>query len=224
MNTELGCISLLLAACPGRTTPVPTYADRVMPGIFLDEEPAPRAAELRAVSLEALDFTKKSEGFVATLYEDAAGFCTIAYGHLVKRAHCDGSESDEFKAGVSEARGAELLASDMGRAEQGVSAVKGTLTDGQYGALCDFVYNVGVRNFRTSTLLRVVNAAEWESVPSQFRRWVLAGGTEVPGLKARREREIEFFFKGIGLPSGGPRTPQDESPIDVRRGESKVAR
>ena len=39
------------------------------------------------------------EGFRSDLYNDAAGHCTIGYGHLVHTGNCDGSESAEFRAG-----------------------------------------------------------------------------------------------------------------------------
>ena len=156
----------LLAGCQQTDTEKYPTVDRLTPGIFL--EPAERAAlpagvGLRKVYDKGLDLTRESEGFVSHLYNDAAGYCTIAYGHLIKLKRCDGSESEEFQEGVSESRGTELLSEDMGRAERAVmTAVDVDLTDGQYAALCDFVYNVGGGNFKRSTLLKVVNAGEFD--------------------------------------------------------------
>src|SRR6266446_10625586 len=83
------------------------------------------------------------------------------------------------------------------------------LTDGQYAALCDFAFNVGGKNLKTSTLLTYVNNQEFDKVPSQFRRWVRAGSKEISGLMARREREIALFFDGMPIPRAAPGEDED---------------
>jgi lysozyme len=100
-----------------------------------------------------------------------------------------------------------------------MTSVEADLSDGQYAALCDFVFNVGGRNFRSSTLLKVVNAGDFPSVPFQLRRWVFAGGREFPGLKTRRENEIELFFDGLPIQRAAPPAEMDLEPIDIRTGE-----
>jgi hypothetical protein len=49
----------------------------------------------------------------------------------------------------------------------------------------------------------------------------VAGGKELAGLKARREREIDLFFDGLPKPKAPPLTRggEDLSPIDIRKGE-----
>lgn len=198
--------------------------DKVTAGIFSEPEERavlPPGVEFRGVYDKGLQLTKDSEGFRSRLYNDAAQYCTIAYGHLVKLAPCDGSEPEEFRRGVNEPEGAALLRKDMETAEGIVlTAVDVPLTDGQYAALCDFVYNVGGGNFRRSTLRKVVNKNEFEEVPFQLRRWVKAGGRELPGLKKRREREIELFFENVEIPRALPPEDVDLSPVDIRQGES----
>src|SRR5262245_27740425 len=192
-------------------------------GIFL--EPKERAAlppgvEFRKVYAKGLEITKFFEGFRSQLYNDAAGYCTIAYGHLIKYARCDGSELDEFRKGVSEPRGSELLVRDMEMAETAVmTAVTVDLTDGQYAALCDFAFNVGGGNLKTSTLLKVINAGQHERVKGQFLRWNKAGGKEFEGLTKRREREVELFFDGLPTPRAAPPAGENLTPIDIRKGE-----
>lgn len=198
--------------------------DRMTAGIFLDsgERGAlARGMELRPIYDRGVELTKTSEGFRSNLYNDAAGYCTIAYGHLLKRARCDGTEFPRFLRGVTEPEGTELLVDDMGAAQIAVmTSVRVDLTDGQYAALCDFVFNVGRKNFRDSTLLEVVNAGDQPSVPFQLRRWVRAGGRELAGLKTRREKEIQLFFEGLPIPRLLPPTGMDLGPIDIRTGES----
>ncbi len=179
---------------------VPTYADRFAPGILL--EPVPRGRPQRRVFQKGIEEIKHAEGLVAHLYNDAAGFCTIGYGHLIKRAPCDGSEPAEFRDGISEAEAETLLIRDVALAQIAVeNAVTVDLTDGQYAALVSFTYNVGGTNLRRSTLLKVINSGEYERVPIEMRRWRMAGGQVFQGLINRREREIALFFDGEPLPA-----------------------
>jgi GH24 family phage-related lysozyme (muramidase) len=219
----LAFLSGLTVGCsPDRETTYPSE-NTLAPGIFLEARERrvlPPGTELRKIYDKGIELTKFSEGFVPHLYNDAAGYCTIAYGHLIKLAGCDGTEPEEFKDGMTQERGTLLLRSDMEIAEWAVMRmVNKNLTDGQFAALCDFTYNVGSGNLKDSTLLKVVNAGEFERVPFQFRRWVKAGGRELPGLKVRREKEIELFFEETAIPRAAPSPEEDLSPIDIRIGE-----
>lgn len=202
---------------PRQRSKYPTE-DRVAPGIFLESElsfPVPKG-ELRPIAERGIQLTKMSEGFRSHLYEDAARYCTIAYGHLVKKAPCDGTEPHDFRRGLSEPEGAKLLDTDMTVARQAVTALVAVKTS---DGLCDFVHNVGANNFSKSTLLRDVNHRRVDDIPIQFRRWILANGKEHVGLKARREREVELFFEGEPIPKVVPPEGENISPIDIREGE-----
>jgi len=181
----------------------------------------PQGFKLRTLASGGLEVTKDSEGWVPHLYNDSAKYCTIGYGHLVKKSPCDGSEVPEFLAGLSKAQGELMLVDDMGSAQYSVmTGVRVPMTDGQYAALSDFVFNVGSANFRKSTLLKVVNARQFDQVPGQFRRWTLAGGRPWRGLEIRREREIDLFFEGGPQPKGAPRPDIDLRSVDVGTGEN----
>src|SRR5688500_17141039 len=106
----------LIAGCEPRDSAerFPTV-DTLTPGIFLDpaERAVPPGADVRLVYPRGLAITKASEGFRRHLYNDAAGYCTIAYGHLIKKARCNGTEPHEFLRGVSLQSGERLLVDDM---------------------------------------------------------------------------------------------------------------
>jgi len=197
---------------------------RTTAGIFLEPDPQLRATiepgmKLRTVNDRGITLTKNSEGFVPKLYIDAANYCTIAYGHLIKLAPCNGTEPKEFINGVTEPQGVDILRTDMTRAERVVMhLVDVELSDDQFSALCDFVFNVGSANFSQSTLLKVVNAGELARVPGQLRRWRYANGKELEGLAIRREQEIDLFFYGQERPRV-LLTEEKLSPIDIRVGE-----
>ncbi len=221
--TPLLCLGLIGGCERSKDSAEFPNVDRLTSGIFLEPETRfvlPPDVELRKVFDRGLGITKQSDGFRSRLYNDAAHYCTIAYGHLVKLAPCDGTERKELRNGVTTAEGTALLRTDMEKAESAVMMLTNIeLTDAQYAALCDFVYNVGSGNFRNSTLRKVVNAGEHERVPFQFRRWVNAGGRELPGLVTRREKEIDLFFDGVPIPRAAPGADEDLSPIDIRSGE-----
>jgi lysozyme len=212
-------LSLFTIACEQQKTRSFPTLDKRAPGSLT--EPVDRGVEMRVevreITAASLQLTKDSEGFVGELYNDAANYCTIAYGHLIKLAPCDGSEPAEFLHGITEPRGTVLLVKDMRWSQRSVmDNVEVELTDGQYGALCDFVFNVGAGNFRNSTLLKILNANDFAGVPFQFRRWVKAGGRVLEGLKQRREREVALFTQGLAVSREFPRG--DET-IDLEQGE-----
>ena len=214
-------IPALVVAASCAPNAVRERPDHLTAGALLEPAPAGSAElrrDLRRVYAAGLTLTKNSEGWSARLYNDVARYCTIGYGHLIKKAPCDGSETVEFRNGITEPTGEGLLIDDMASAQLTVvSAVTATLTDGQFAALADFVFNVGAANFRASTLLRVVNAGEVGSVPGQLRRWVYAKGKVWPGLQTRREREIDLYFEGLAAP---PPSTEITSPIDIFVGET----
>jgi lysozyme len=69
------------------------------------------------------------------------------------------------------------------------------LTQNQFDALVSFVFNLGVGNFRTSTLLKKLNAGDNDGAAQEFGRWIHAGGKALPGLVRRREAERALFLK-----------------------------
>jgi len=71
--------------------------------------------------------------------------------------------------------------------------VKVNLTQSQFDALVSFVFNGGRENFRTSTLLKLINGEKFDQVPAEFRKWVYSKGKHMQGLVNRREAEIKLF-------------------------------
>lgn len=196
---------------------------RLPPGELLSEDRSllPQGVKLRSVYPPGIKVTKLSEGWVPHLYNDAVRYCTIGFGHLIKKAPCDGTESAEFRDGLTKLRGEEILVEDLASSQYCVmTSVRVPLTDGQFAALTDFVFNVGSANFRSSKLLEIVNAKQQDRVPSQLRRWVLAGGRPLVALKTRREREVKLFFEGLPITKAIPQPGEDLSPIDIRTGQS----
>ena len=64
---------------------------------------------------------------------------------------------------------------------------------GRVAALIDWTFNLGVGNLRASTLRKRVNAADWEAVPAELRKWNKGGGRILKGLTIRREAEAALI-------------------------------
>jgi lysozyme len=218
-------LTAILAASAGliscKSSEVPDL-DYLPPGelLSLQKELPPQNVILRSIYPPGIELTKSSEGWVPHLYNDAVRYCTIGYGHLIAKAPCNGSEPAEFRNGLTRPRGEEILVGDLASSQYSVmSSVKVPLTDSQFAALTDFVFNVGGANFRASTLLEAVNANQRDRVPAQLRRWVLAKGKPLAALQTRREREIELFFAGLPKTREIPPPGENLSPVDIQKGE-----
>jgi GH24 family phage-related lysozyme (muramidase) len=71
--------------------------------------------------------------------------------------------------------------------------VTAPLGENQRTTLESFVYNVGVSGFAHSSVLRCVNAGQFDAVPAALRLWNKAGGKVCRGLINRREDEIRLW-------------------------------
>jgi lysozyme len=139
------------------------------------------------LSVAGLELLKRSEGFRNHVYLDVAGIPTIGYGHRLLH-------SDSFSNGIDEPQAANLLASDVRDAEQAVERmVKVPLSQGQFDALVDFVFNLGMGRLAGSTLLKDLNAGRYDDAAEQLLLWDHAAGKELPALKARRVAEVELW-------------------------------
>ena len=136
-----------------------------------------------------MQLIRNFEGFVDHVYKDAVGYPTIGIGHLIKAG-------EVFPEKITEVEANEILAKDLKEAEDAVNTmVKVTLRQNQFDALVSFVFNLGAGNFAGSTLLKMVNASDFNNAAGQFIRWNRAGGKVLAGLTRRREAEAALFLQ-----------------------------
>lgn len=160
---------------------------------------------MRHVNDDGIRLLKQWEGLRLTAYQDVGGVWTIGYGHT-------GSDVTEGLT-ITEAEAETLLRTDILDTEQAVAQlVKVDLTDNQFAALVSFVFNVGRGAFAKSTLLRKLNAGDYDAVPGELAKWIRAGGKPVKGLANRRAAEVGLWAKGAYVASAGPSTAQPEAP------------
>jgi lysozyme len=162
-------------------------------------KPKPKAQRepVAAISRQGAEFIAQFEGFVASIYNDAANppNATIGFGHVVHAGPITGKEPLKK---VSKQQALELLEADCAKAASAVRRhVKKPLTQAQFDALVSFTYNCGEGSLSESTLLKKLNAGEFGAVPTELEKWTHAGpGTVLPGLVRRRKAEAQLFIRG----------------------------
>lgn len=100
---------------------------------------------------------------------------------------------------------------DLSKFEKAVDRlVTVPLTQNQFDALVSFTFNVGEGALTKSTLLKKLNAGNYDAVPAELMKWTKGGGKELPGLVRRRRAECAMW-RGVEE-RGKPDT--DESRIE----------
>jgi lysozyme len=145
------------------------------------------------ITEEGLALIKRFEGFRSRAYRCSAGVWTIGYGHTSMAGAPEVTPDLE----VSRADAEVILRRDVAKFAEGVAArIARKLTAPQFSALVSFAYNVGLGNFAKSSVLKAVNAGDFDAVPRRLQMWVKAGGRTLPGLVRRRAAEAELFASG----------------------------
>jgi lysozyme len=139
----------------------------------------------RAINAAGLALVKAQEGLRLQAYRDGGGVWTIGYGH-----------TNGVKPGdaINRAQADMLLEADLAEAEAAVARlVTVPLTDNQFAALTDFVFNEGAGAFAGSTLLRKLNEGGHALVPACLKSWIFLDGRVAPGLVKRRAAEAALW-------------------------------
>lgn len=77
-----------------------------------------------------------------------------------------------------------------------IAEYKCILTQNQFDALVDFVYNVGETEFNKSTLRKLIGkGADPEKILKEFDRWIYSKGRKCDGLINRRNKEKALYIK-----------------------------
>ena len=137
-------------------------------------------------SIKAYNLIKMFEGLRLEAYHCPGGVLTIGYGHtkgVRPRMKITADEAEAF------------LKSDIAVIESQLPTLHLNLTQNQYDALVSFIFNVGLSNFKQSTLLTKIRInPNDDSIMDEFLRWVYAGGKVLLGLQRRRLAEMKLYF------------------------------
>lgn len=134
-------------------------------------------------SSACVELVKKYEGCSLTSYADAGGY-SIGYGHF-------GVAAGQT---ITQAEADAILLEDLNQVADKVNMyVTRALTQGQFDALCDFVFNLGSGVFHKSKLLYYVNTGADAWVESNLMMYVYSSGKIMQGLVNRRTDEATMY-------------------------------
>jgi lysozyme len=146
----------------------------------------------RSVNEAGKSLLKAFEGCRLKTYDDGVGRLTIGYGH---------TQNVASGMSITQSQAEQLLQDDF--EEYGAyveAAVKTSVNDDQFSALVCFCFNVGPGRdgFGGSTLLKKLNAGDYQGAANQFVSWnkVEINGKLEPwlGLTRRRMAERSLFL------------------------------
>ena len=134
-------------------------------------------------------------------YLDPVGIWTIGWGHaiFIGTKPLRGRENRSmarslYPRGLTKGECEMLLRADLHDACRDAGQLaKVALADNQFAALVSFAFDAGTGSLARSTLLRLLNARDYEGAAEQFQRWTKAGGRVLAGLVRRRAAEAALF-------------------------------
>jgi lysozyme len=144
------------------------------------------------VSPAGYALTKDFEKYRAIAYWDDIGkVWTIGWGHTGTDV-CEGMVWTRDYADA-------MLIRDMRKAVETLNRqVDVPLSQGEFDALADWLYNVGPASLEKSTLLALLNAGDHAAACAQLERWDHSHGQVILGLLRRRlADEAEFNSTGL---------------------------
>ena len=138
------------------------------------------------ISNKGLDLIKQFEGCKLYAYRDSVGIPTVGYGH---------TKNVKMGMAITQKQAEAFLKEDLVSVEKSINALGINFTQGEFDALCSWVFNLGIGNFNSSTMKKKIlaNAADME-ITEQMIRWVNAGGKPLLGLKRRRSAEANMWL------------------------------
>lgn len=137
------------------------------------------------ISNQGLNLIKLFEGYRDKAYKCAAGKWTCGYGHtrgVTAASRCNQNIATQW------------LIEDCAAAENEIATLE--LTQNQFDALVSLIFNIGVGNWRKSTLRHcIAQKADFETIKFQWLRWrwVTTDNGREPLLLKRRECEIQLY-------------------------------
>jgi lysozyme len=153
---------------------------------------------MMTISNQGEKLIKNFEGLRLSAYRDSAGIWTIGYGST---QYHDGKAIKPGDRLTSEAQATALLKNTLGQYVNAVNhSVKVVLSQPQFDALVSFTYNVGVCALQKSTLLKLLNAHDYEAAANQLLKWTkITNATTgekmvLDALVKRRATERQLFL------------------------------
>jgi GH24 family phage-related lysozyme (muramidase) len=149
-------------------------------------------ADNNALDGYLLPLIRDSEGCRLSAYRDTGGIWTCGFGCTGKDIGPKTKWSRSYANAMLRIRASQAL-DDALRASPGLR----NESAGKLTATADFIYNLGINNYLSSTLKKSIDAGNWGDAQRQIVRWNKArvdGELVVlPGLTARRAKEAALL-------------------------------
>jgi len=135
-----------------------------------------------------LPVIRKFEGCKLTSYQCPAGVWTIGWGSTGPNIGPDTIWTQEMADQM-------LNNTAMDVINQVVIASPALASEAtaRVAALADFVYNLGIGNYNSSTLKKCVDSGDWDKARTEILRWDKCKGEPLAGLTRRRATEAEML-------------------------------
>jgi lysozyme len=150
------------------------------------------------ISTAGKEVIKKHEALRLKSYMDTSGVWTIGYGNTFYE---NGNKVKSGDVLTSDRANTlfENIVNKFANAVESLLSVK--VTQNQFDSLVSLAYNIGIGNFKKSSLLKKVNANPLDrSIIDSFAVWNKSGGKVSKGLINRRKSEAANYFKASTIP------------------------
>ena len=138
------------------------------------------------VNERGVDIIKEFEGLRLTSYLCAAKVWTIGYGH---------TGPDVYQGmTITKQTAEDLLRGDLLYFEHGVDSLIETATENEFSAMVSLAFNIGLGNFKKSSVLKYHNIGKRAQAANSFLLWIKGGGRQLPGLVRRRSAERSLYL------------------------------
>jgi len=136
-------------------------------------------------SIDALTIIMGFEAFKEKPYRCPGGVLTIGYGTT-------NGVTKDMK--VTHQQAVDLMKKDISKIEYFLnSEILIPLKQNQFDALISFVYNIGISQFKTSTILKLLNKGNIGLASQEFTKWSFIKKVWWRGLYRRRLAEKALF-------------------------------
>lgn len=164
-----------------------------------------RSASSYTISPKGLNLLAEIESFSSSPYDDQTGKtttvwvkgATIGYGHLIARL-----EWPKYAKGISRPQALILFKNDMASYINAVkNHVTSLITQNEFDALVILTYNIGVKAFLHSDLLKLINnpkaKTSYANLEQAWKAWNKSQGKVNLGLKHRRQSEWNIYSHNV---------------------------
>lgn len=144
---------------------------------------------MRRINGTGIELIQEFEELRLDAYQDGGGVWTIGWGHT--RGVQEGDR-------ISISQADEFFREDVNDVERDLHewlGVEPNLTHNQFSAVGSLVFNIGIEQFSTSTMLRLLRAGDTRNAVFEFTRWTMDNGKRNLGLFRRRLAEAQLYLR-----------------------------